>query len=143
MRVSATEAAPLFACKRLLYVTVTKTPNHVVYDDTGRYPLYRESTITSLRYWLKLRKLPMKSFPKQTLIMLEKILDMHAFNSTSNWAGNINHCLVFSVTGRGEWTSDSKWMFHYLLVVKTARGNEAIFPYLWPKYTHGPWSTEH
>ena len=32
--------------------------------------------------------MPMARFPKQTLTMLENDLD-----STSNWAGNIKHCL--------------------------------------------------
>ena len=91
-RVSAIEAAHLFACKRLLCVS-NKTPNHMAYGDTGRYPLYIESTISSLRYWLKLRKMPMTRFPKQTLTMLENDLDIHAANSTGNWAGNIKHCL--------------------------------------------------
>ena len=91
-RVSAIEAADLFACKRLLCVS-NKTPNHMVYGDTGRYPLYIESTISSLRYWLKLRKMPMTRFPKQTLTMLENDIDIHASNSTGNWAGNIKHCL--------------------------------------------------
>ena len=65
----------------------------MVYGDTGRYPLYIESTISSLRYWLKLRTMPMTRFPKQTLTMLENDLDIHAPNSTSNWAGIIKHCL--------------------------------------------------
>ena len=91
-RVSATEEAHLFACKRLLCVS-NKTPNHMVYGDTGRYLLYIESTISSLRYWLKLRKMPMTRFPKQTLTMLENDIDMHASNSTGNWARNIKHCL--------------------------------------------------
>ena len=42
------------------------------------------------------------------------------------------------VTGREEWTPDSEQMFHHLLVVKTARGNEVIFPNLWLKCSHGP-----
>jgi len=91
-RVSAIEEAHLFACKRLLCVS-NKTPNHMVYGDTGRYPLYIESTISSLRYWLKLRKMPMTRFPKQTLTMLKNDIDMHASNSIGNWAGNIKHCL--------------------------------------------------
>ena len=43
-----------------------------------------------------------------------------------------------SVRGREEWTPDSKQMVHHLLVVKTARGNEAILPHLWLKCSHGP-----
>ena len=39
LRLTAIETAHLFACKRLLCVS-NKTPNHMVYGDTGRYPLY-------------------------------------------------------------------------------------------------------
>ena len=57
LRLTAIETAHLFACKRLLCIS-NKTPNHMVYSDTGRYPLYIESTLSSLRYWLKLRRMP-------------------------------------------------------------------------------------
>ena len=64
----------------------------MVCGDTGRYPLYIESMINSLRYWLKVRKMPMTRFPKQTLTMLENDLVKCTSTSTSNWAGNIKHC---------------------------------------------------
>ena len=91
-RVSVIESAHLFACKRVLCVS-NKTPNHTVYGDTGRYPLYIESTINFLRYWLKVRNMPMTRFPKQTLTMLENDLVKCTSTSTSNLAGNIKHCL--------------------------------------------------
>ena len=65
----------------------------MVYGDTCRYPLYIESTINFLRYWLKVRKMPMTRFPKQTLTMLENDIDMYTSTSTSNWAGDIKQCL--------------------------------------------------
>ena len=74
------------------YVYSNKTPNHMVYGDKQRYTLYIESTISALRYWLKLRKAAMTRFPKQTLTKLENDLDINASNSTGNWAGNIKHC---------------------------------------------------
>ena len=37
----------------------------MVYGETGRYPLYIDSKIASLRYWLKLGKMPITRFPKQ------------------------------------------------------------------------------
>ena len=52
-RVSATEAAHLSACKRLLRVRI-KTQSHIAYTDTGQYSLNIKSTISSLKYWLKL-----------------------------------------------------------------------------------------
>ena len=47
----------------------------MVYGETGRYPLYIDSTISSLRYWFKLSKMPVTRFPKQALIMLKNRLD--------------------------------------------------------------------
>ena len=43
------ESAHLFACKRLLSLS-DNSPNHMVYGETGRYPLYIDSTIASLKY---------------------------------------------------------------------------------------------
>ena len=47
----------------------------MVYGETGRYPLYIDSAISSLRYWFKPSKMPMTRFPKQALIMLKNSLD--------------------------------------------------------------------
>ena len=72
-RLANIETAHLFACKRLS--VSDETPNHMVYGETGRYSLYIDSTISSLRYWFKLSKMPMTRFPKQALIMLKNSLD--------------------------------------------------------------------
>jgi len=86
------EKAHLFACQRLLSVS-DKTPNYMVYGETGRYPLYINSTISSLGYWFKLSKMPMTRFPKQAWIMLENSLDTNTTRKNRNWAGGINDCL--------------------------------------------------
>ena len=117
---SAIEAAHRFVCKRLLCVS-NKTPNHIVYGNTGRYPLYIESTISSLRYWLKLRKMPMTRFLKQTLTMLENDIDMHASNSTGNWAGNIKHCLE-SYGFQDAWTAGETNETSFLSAFKRKKG---------------------
>ena len=70
-----------------------KTPNHMVYGETGRYPLYIDSTVSSLRYWFKLRKMPMTRFPKQALVMLKNRLDTNTIHKDRNWAGSIKDCL--------------------------------------------------
>ena len=46
-KVSAIEAVHVLACKSLC--VSNKTPNHMVYDGTRRYPLYTKSTSSSLR----------------------------------------------------------------------------------------------
>ena len=58
------ETAHLFACKRLLNVC-HKTPNNMIYGETGRYPLLIDSTIRSLRFWLKITNMPLNRFPRQ------------------------------------------------------------------------------
>ena len=87
-----TESAHLFACKRLLSLS-DKSPNHMVYGETGRYPLYIDSKIAYLRYWLKLGKMAITRFPKQALIMLQNSLDTENRCKRSNWAGSIKECL--------------------------------------------------
>ena len=87
-----TESAHLFACKRLLSLS-DKSPNYMVYGETGRYPLYIDCKIASLRYWLKLGKMPITRFPKQALIMLQNSLDTENRGKRSNCAGSIKKCL--------------------------------------------------
>jgi hypothetical protein len=83
------ESAHLFACKRLLSVS-DKTPNFMVYGETGRYPLHIDSAIASVRYWLKLSKMHLTRFPKQAEVMLRNSLEI---NTTENWLSKIKKCL--------------------------------------------------
>ena len=85
------EKVHLFACKRLLCVS-EKTPNHMVYGETGRYPLYTDSTISVLMYWFKLCKLPSTRFPKQAFITIRNCL-ITSTKKNSNWAGTIKDSL--------------------------------------------------
>ena len=96
------EKVHLFACKRLLCVS-EKTPNHMLYGETGRYPLYIDSTISVFRYWFKLCKLPSTRFRKQALIMLRDSLIMNT-KKISNWAGSVKDCLE-SCGFQDVWTS--------------------------------------
>ena len=101
-RLSIIESAHLFACKRLLGVS-NRTPNHMVYGDTGRYPLFIESTISTLRYWLKIRKLPITRLPKQALTMLENSLLVNGRNH-DNWVKSVKDCLL-SLGFENAWTT--------------------------------------
>ena len=91
-RLANIETAHPFACKRLLSVG-NKTPDHMAYGETGRYPLYSDSIISSLRYCFKLSKMPMIRFPKQVLIMLRYSLNTNTTHKNRNWAGSIKDCL--------------------------------------------------
>ena len=102
LRPTVIESAHLFACKRLLSVS-DKTPNHMVYGETGRYPLYIDSTISSLRYWLRLSNMTLERLPKQAFIMLQNSTDMNYLGRNSNWARRIRDCL-YSYGFHDVWT---------------------------------------
>ena len=90
------ETAHLFACKRLLNVS-GKTPNNMIYGETGRYPLLIDSTIRSLRYWLKITNMPLNRFPRQAYTMLRNDVETTIQNNQPtglhNWAKGIKECL--------------------------------------------------
>ena len=90
------ETAHLFACKRLLNVS-DKTPNNMIYGETGRYPLLIDSTIRPLRYWLKITNMPLNRFPRQAYTMLRNDVETAIQNNQPtglhNWAKGIKKCL--------------------------------------------------
>ena len=111
LRLTAIETAHLFACKKLLCVN-NKTPNHMVYGDSGRHSLYIEITVSSLRYWLKLRSMPTERFPKQALIMMQNDIDNNRSKNTRSWASDIKHCLE-SYGFQDVWTGTSPTKLHF------------------------------
>ena len=112
-RLANIETAHHFACKILLNVS-DKTPNHMVYGETGRYPLYIDSTISSLRYWFKLSKMPMTRFQKQALFLLKNSLGTNTTRKNRNWAGSIKDCLE-SYDFHDVWTDGRVWTEKALL----------------------------
>ena len=52
-RLSNVERVHTFACKRYLNVPL-KVPNRFVYGETGRYPMYVNSALRCIRYWLRI-----------------------------------------------------------------------------------------
>ena len=61
----AIEKIHLFAMKRYLGVDM-RTPDELAYGELGRYPIYINSNVRCVRYWLKLvsmeeNRLPAKS----------------------------------------------------------------------------------
>ena len=65
----------------------------MVYGKTGRYPLYIDSMISSLRYWLKLSRMPITRVPKQVVIMPPNSLDLGGKGKRYKWACHIKECL--------------------------------------------------
>ena len=89
---SVIENIHLFAMKRFLGIG-TKTPNDLVYGELGRYPIYLNSIICCVRYWLKLVSMEERRLPFKAYRMLYR-LDQ---NGKVNWVSNIRK--VLSVNG--------------------------------------------
>lgn len=66
---SAIEKIHLFALKRFLNVSI-KTPNALVYAETGRYPLYINTYTKCIRYWLHIVNMSDDRLPKKSYDML-------------------------------------------------------------------------
>jgi hypothetical protein len=71
-RLENVEKVYTLACKRYLNVQL-RVPNKFVYGETGRYPLFINSAVTCIRYWLKLLTLDRSRLPKQAYEMLKNL----------------------------------------------------------------------
>lgn len=87
------EKIHLFACKRFLHV-YPKTPNAMVYGELGRYPLFIDSCVNSVRYWFKLQNMNMCRLPKQAFIMQKNKMFMYTNEKykNKNWAFLVKKC---------------------------------------------------
>eukprot|EP00745_Piridium_sociabile_P006409 TRINITY_DN141505_c0_g1_i7.p1 TRINITY_DN141505_c0_g1~~TRINITY_DN141505_c0_g1_i7.p1 ORF type:complete len:149 (-),score=10.55 TRINITY_DN141505_c0_g1_i7:127-537(-) len=66
---SVIERVQLFALKGLLNVSV-KTPNTLVYGESGRYPLYVYTYTRCVKYWLKITRMYVDRLPFKAYKML-------------------------------------------------------------------------
>ena len=66
-----------------------RTPNDLVYGETNRYPLYVNSAVNCIRYWLKLLKMTDDRLPRKVYDML---CDLDR-RGKSNWVSNLRQCL--------------------------------------------------
>lgn len=92
------EAVHLFACKKLLNVS-PRTPNTMVYGETGRYPLYIDSTIRAIGYWFRLQDMDLIRIPKQAFVSSQNRINFCA-DGLSNWAKSVKNC--FDIYGFSE-----------------------------------------
>lgn len=83
----AVENVHLFACKKILGVS-KNTPNNLVYGELGRYPLYVDSVVRTVKYWLKILELPQERLPR---LAYEK--EKTELNKTLGWGKNVKHWL--------------------------------------------------
>ena len=82
------EKVHTFGWKRFLGLD-QRTPNHMIYGDLGRFPLYINGCIRSIKYWLRLGTFGTEKLPKQAYIMLCHC----SIPESRNWAKAIELCL--------------------------------------------------
>ena len=78
------ERVHLLAIKRLLNVSI-RTPNALVYHESGRYPLFIQTSTKCIRYWLKLINMEETRIPKKAYRMLYAL---HS-NGKNNWVSSV------------------------------------------------------
>ena len=77
------EKVHLFALKRFLGVEM-RTPNDLVYGETNRYPLFVNSAVRCIRYWLKLTRMEASKLPSKAYRMLHVLDERGKRNRASN-----------------------------------------------------------
>ena len=82
------EKVQLFACKRFMSLA-TRTPNCFIYGELGRYPLYINTTLRAVKYWLRLCDMSADRLPKQAFLMLSNL----TVKGKGNWADSLKQCL--------------------------------------------------
>ena len=90
------ERIHLSALKRFLNVS-SRTPNVMVYGETGRYPLFVNIFVKSVKYWLRILKMPDHHFPYKSHKML---LYLHEQNRKT-WASSVCFLLYKYIFNQG------------------------------------------
>jgi hypothetical protein len=83
------EKVHMLACKRFLGVPL-RTPNKMVYRELNRYPLYINSSVRCIKYWVRLLQMDITRLPKQAYMMM---LEQDR-NSKRNWATSVRELLT-------------------------------------------------
>ena len=83
------ERVHTYAIKRFLQIPIHSS-NTILYGETGRYPLYIRTYVKSIKYWLKLLKLPQARLCRQAYDMMLNQLDHFP---RENWASRIKAIL--------------------------------------------------
>ena len=97
----AIEKVHLFALKRFLGVHV-KTPRHIVYGDTGRYPLHVITKTKCIKFWLRISSKSENRFVRKAYNML---LNLQSHNYIT-WVDSVRNFLY--TYGFGEvWEAQS------------------------------------
>ena len=87
------ESAHMFACKRLLSLS-DRTPNQMIYGETGRHPILIDAKLAAVRYWLKVMKMPESRLPKQALLSMKMKYERDRFDKRTGWYAGIHKCIT-------------------------------------------------
>ena len=109
------EQVHLFALKKFLRVT-SKTPNDLIYGETNRYPIYVNSAIRVIKYWLKLMQMDQTRLPRKAYDMLY-YLDLRG---KSNWVSKVKFKL-FSLGFGFVWEQQGVGDVHWFISILRAR----------------------
>ena len=82
-----TEKVHMFAAKKLLGVSA-KTPKAFIYGELNRYPLNIESSLKTVKYWLKLNEMDEDRLPKQALLR-----ELKELNTEHSWGKGVKDLL--------------------------------------------------
>ena len=69
-RLENTEIIHLMACERFLAVPAVRTPSKMGYGDLGRFPLFINRYLGSIKYWFRLWQMENDRLPKTAYEML-------------------------------------------------------------------------
>ena len=106
------EKVHLFALKKFLRVSV-QTPNDLVYGETNRFPIYINSVVRCIKYWLKLTQMDETRLPKKAYNML---CDLDV-KGKSNWATKVKvklHELGMGFVWLNQGVGDMSWFMREL-----------------------------
>ena len=78
-----------YICLKKLFNVSPRTPNDMVYGETGRYPLYICAYVSCIKYWLRLTRMDETRFPRKAYSML---LLLHE-NGKFCWASQVRKTL--------------------------------------------------
>ena len=78
------EKVHLSALKKFLRVEM-RTPDELVYGETNRYPLFVNSAVRRIRYWLNLTRMNISGLPCKAYRMLREL----AARGKRNWVSNV------------------------------------------------------
>ena len=119
-----TEKAHLFTLKRFLNL-FPKTPNDMVYGETGRTPLHLDAKVSSVRFWLRLMRMEAERLPRKDYNMLANVHN----NGRQCWVSAVHGNLMmygFGYVLANQGVQNVNWFLHVFRERTTAGGKDGM-----------------